>query len=98
MVQNLAAGQRRVAVILKTASVGTFLRHTARSAARVHSSRAVAATPDITLARDAEHTGTAQCALMKLRPRLANASMCGVRARMPAHKPHPIIEIINGDE
>ena len=35
----------------------------------------VAATPDMTLTREAEQTGTSQWALAKLRPRFASASM-----------------------
>ena len=36
--------------------------------------------PDITEAREEVHTGTEQCALVKLRPRLAKASILGVLA------------------
>ena len=48
----------------------------------------VAASPDITLTLEAEQTGTAQWALVKLTPRVARASMWGVMAcGWPPRKP-----------
>ena len=102
MVKNLAAGQRRVAVILKIPlKRGHVLKGRQLLVARpefVAPVRGRRHARHHTRPRRRAHRYGAM-RIQKIAPALGQRiHVRRARLRMPAHEPHPIIEIINGDE
>ena len=102
MVKNLAAGQRRVAVILKIPlKRWHVLKGRQLLVARpefIAPVRGGRHTRHHTRPRRRAHRYGAVC-VDEIAPALGQCiHVRRTRLRMPAHKPHPIIEIINGDE
>ena len=102
MVKNLAAGQRRVAVILKIPlKRGHVLKGRQLLVARPELVAPVRGR------RHARHHTGPRCRthrhgavrIHEIAPALGQRiHVRRTRLRMPVHEPHPIIEIINGDE